>query len=205
MPPTTISCSLQIASPPEKNYFVFGGIRNPLDDAVSLYLKYRSDHKNKFTDPEKLRKRKRLADYVARIKFRFIHENAADFPTYFRRFYKIPYNTWSDLSHRDFDFVIRFEHLQADFARALQLIGIEQQRPLPVVNPTSGKSRDYLAYYTPDIVDRAKRVFGPYMKQWGYDFPANWGETAIPWYHQVEFEFYNLFRGLYWRYLRMRI
>lgn len=196
---------LKIATPEEREYFVFSAIRNPLDDAVSLYFKYRSNHKRKFTDPEKLRKRKRLADHVARLKFRFIHASEADFPLYFRRFYKIPYNNWSDLAHRDFDVVIRFEHLQADFARALQLIGVEQQRPLPVVNRTSGKGRDYASYYTPEIIPRAKRVFGPYMRQWGYEFPAAWGTTTVPWRHQAEFEFYNLFRGIYWRYLRARI
>jgi hypothetical protein len=196
---------LKTATPAEREYFVFSGIRNPLDDAVSQYFKYRSNHKNKYTDPDKLRRRKRLADYLAQLEFRFIHEREADFATYFRRFYPVPYNNWSDLSHRAFDFVIRFEHLQADFARVLELLGIEQQRPLPEVNRTSGKRRDYLAYYTPDIIPHARRVFGPYMKQWGYAFPPEWGETEVPWYHQAEFEFYNLFRGFYWRYLRARI
>jgi hypothetical protein len=196
---------LNVATPEERGYFVFSSIRNPLDDAVSLYFKYRSNHKDKFTDPAKLRKHKRIADYVSRIKFRFIHRADADFASYFRRFYKIPYNNWSDLSHREFDFVIRFEHLQEDFAEALRRIGIEPKRPLPTVNRTSGRSRDYLSYYTPEIIPRAKRVFGPYMAQWNYQFPPEWGATTVPWQHRAEFEFYNLFRGLYWRYLRARV
>lgn len=196
---------LKIASHEEKQYFVFAGIRNPLDDAVSLYFKYRSDHKQKFTKlAEKMRKKRRLADYAAAIKFRFIRDTEADFPTYFKQFYKIPYNTWSDLSHKQFDFVIRFENLQEDFATALALIGIDQQRPLPIVNKTSGKERDFLSYYTPDIIPRAKRVFGPYMKQWGYEFPREWGDDEVSWWHRAEFEFFNLFRTVYWRYVRSR-
>jgi len=196
---------LKTASSEEREYFVFAGIRNPLDDAVSLYFKYRGDHKQKFTAlAENRRKKRRLAEYAAAIKFRFIRQHEADFPTYFKRFYKIPYNTWSDLSHKQFDFVIRFENLQNDFARALELIGIEQKRPLPQVNKTGGKSRDYLSYYTPEIIPRAKRVFGPYMRQWGYSFPPEWGDEPTPWLTQVEYGFYNRFRNIYWRYVRYR-
>jgi hypothetical protein len=196
---------LKVASPAEKNYFVFAGIRNPLDDAVSLYFKYKSDHKQKFTRlVENTRKKQRLADYAAALKFTFIRSTAADFPAYFKKFYKVPYNTWSDLSHKQFDYVIRFENLQEDFATALALIGIEQARPLPQVNKTGGKARDYISYYTPEIIPRAKRVFGPYMRQWGYAFPAAWGDDTVTWWTQAEFEFVNLFRNLYCRYMRFR-
>ena len=142
---------------------------------------------------------------MAVVRYRFIKRTEADFATYFRRFYHIPYNTWSDMSHRDFNYVIRFEHLQADFARVLELIGLEQKRPLPHVNRTGGKERDYLAYYTPDIIPRARRVFGPYMEQWGYGFPPEWGDAPVPWWVRGEYAFYNLFRNLYWRYVRERM
>lgn len=196
---------LKIATPEEKQYVVFSCIRNPLDNAVSLYCKYRSDHKQKFSDPKKYKNRHRLADRVDMIRYRFIKDHDADFSTYFKRFYKIPYNDWSCMSHRDFDFVIRFENLQEDFARVLRMIGIEQVRPLPVVNRTGGKERDFLAYYTPDIIPHAKHIFGPYMQQWGYAFPPEWGDTALSWRTRMEFQFFNLFRQVYWRHLRSRI
>lgn len=197
---------LRRATPEERSYFVFAGIRNPLDDAVSLYFKYCTDHKQKFTAlADGRRSRRRLAEYVAAARFRFIRRTEADFPAYFRRFYRIPYNTWSDMGHRDFDFVIRFENLQADFARALELIGLEPKRPLPQVNRTGGKGRDFASYYTPEIIPRARRVFGPYMEQWGYSFPAEWGDAPLPWWVRGEYAFYNLFRGLYWRYVRERV
>jgi len=196
---------LKIANAEEKRYFVFAGIRNPLDDAVSLYFKRKNDHHGQWTKRAKPIRDRRLFDHVGMIEFNFIKNTDADFPTYFKRFYKIPYNNWSELSHRKFDFIIRFEHLQEDFAKMLKLIGIEQKRPLPVRNKTAGRDRNFLSYYTPEIIPRAKRVFGPYMKQWGYEFPPEWGETSVPWWNQAEFEAFNLVRHCYWRYLRGRI
>lgn len=38
---------------------------------------------------------------------------------------------------------MRFENLQADFAQVLNLLGIEQIRPLPVINRTSDKKSDF--------------------------------------------------------------
>ncbi len=194
---------LKIASDEEKKYFVFAGIRNPLDDAVSLYCKLENSHHKIWTGTVK--RNKRLADYINLAMFRFIKRTEADFSTYFKKFYKIPYNTWSDLSHGEFDFIIRFEKLQEDFDDVLRLIGIEPVRPLPVVNKTNKQADNYLSYYTPEIIPRAKRVFGPYMRQWDYQFPREWGETAIPWWNQVEFGFFNVFRRVYWKFLRSRV
>jgi hypothetical protein len=200
----TYDAFLKIASAEERKYFVFAGIRNPLDDAVSLYCKLASGHHKIWTDPSRLKK-KRLVDRVRLTMFHFVKENEADFPTYFKKFYKVPYNTWSDLSHRTFDFIIRFECLQEDFENALRLIGIEPKRSLPVVNKTNKPEENYLAYYTPEIIPRAKRVFGPYMRQWGYTFPREWGEAELSIWNQMEFELFNVFRRVYWRYLRTRV
>ncbi len=193
---------LKAANDEEKAYFSFSCLRNPLDDAVSAYLKFKSDHKSNYTDPEKLKRRKSLFRYVELKRFNFIQDNDADFAAFFLKFYTIPYNNWSDLSHRELDFVIRFENLVDDFGRALELIGIEQKRALPWINKTAGKGRGFLSYYTPETIGRAKRVFGPFMKEWDYEFPPAWGQHAVPWWNQLEFEFFNLFRRFYWRYLR---
>jgi hypothetical protein len=196
---------MRIATPEEKAYFVFSGIRNPLDDAVSLYFKYLTDHKHKFTDPDRLRRTRGLVTFLSLQRFHFVRMAQPDFTTYFRRYYRTPYNNWSSLSHKQFDFIIRFEHLQEDFERALRLIGIEPKRPLPKVNPTEKKGRDYLSYYTPEAIAHAKRVFGPFMKQWGYAFPPEWGDGEISRWDQLQFEFFNIFRTVYWKFLRFRI
>jgi hypothetical protein len=196
---------LKIASPEEKKYFVLAGIRNPLDDAVSLYFKLRNGHHKSWTDPSNREANKKVADRVRLMMFDFVKDTRADFPAYFKKFYKVPYNTWSDLSHYKFDFIILFEHLQQDFDSALRLIGIEPIRYLPVMNKTEEREGDFLSYYTPETIPQAKRVFGPYMKQWGYEFPREWGADSTPWWNQLEFEFFNVFRRVYWRYLRAHI
>jgi hypothetical protein len=197
---------LKTAGPEEKEYFVFSCIRHPLDDAVSHYFKYKTDHKGNFTDPKRQIKRQRgLVGKLNQRIFNFLQSTEADFPTFFMKYYRLPYNNWASLSHKEFDFIIRFENLVDDFAKALHLIGIEPVRPLPVINRTGKREKTYLSYYTPETIGRAKRVFSPFMKQWGYEFPPEWGETSISWWNQLEFDFFNLFRNMYWRYLRFRI
>ena len=196
---------LKIATPEEKEYFVFSCVRNPLDYAVSQYFKYVTDHKHKYTDPNRLKRLRGIVAQLYRQRFDFVRQHQPTFASYFERYYRTPYSNWSMLSHKNFDFIIRFERLQDDFAEALRRVGIEPVRPLPHTNPTGKKNRDFLSYYTPDVRDRAKWVFGPYMQKWGYEFPPDWGKTQISSWNQFQFDFLNAFRMVYWKYLRNRI
>ncbi|NJN96772.1 MAG: hypothetical protein HC875_23010 [Anaerolineales bacterium] len=47
---------LRIASADEKKYFVFSSIRNPLDEAVSIYTHFKTNPYQIFTNPKKLKK-----------------------------------------------------------------------------------------------------------------------------------------------------
>jgi hypothetical protein len=197
---------LKFANDEEKKYFAFSSIRNPLDDAVSRYFKLKTNHRERYTNREKVKRRRKLV--VERIEdrlFDYIQQNDADFETFFLKAYRVSYNDWSALSHNGLDYVIRFENLQGDFSTVLGLIGIEQNRPLPTRNKTGSRQSDFLSYYTPPTIKRAKRVFGPYMKQWGYEFPPNWGSQSISKWSQVEFEIFTFFRSLYWKHFRYRI
>jgi hypothetical protein len=196
---------LKVAKPEEKEYFVFSGIRNPLDDAVSRYFKLKTDHRNQYTDPAKLEKHKRIYDRVERFIYHDLEKSDADFEKFFLKYYVLPYNSWASMGKKHYDYVIRFEHIQEDFNTALRLIGIEPEQPLPARNSTSNRKRNFASYYSPKAIRRARWVFGPFMKQWGYEFPTEWGEYSIPWAQKMEYEFLNLFRGIYWRYLRSRI
>jgi hypothetical protein len=69
------------------------------------------------------------------------------------------------LRHEKFNFIIRYENIQDDFAEVIKLLGVEQKRDLPLKNKTQGKKNYFTSYYTPDIYDRAKRVFVSYMKK----------------------------------------
>ena len=202
---------LRKATPEEKEYFVFSGIRNPLDQAVSEYFKCKADHKNKFTDPRKLSRKMGWYQEIVKQKdlqrFRFVQKQGATFADYFLKFYKLPYSNWSVMDHHQFDFVIRFESLQEDFAQLLKLLKIEQKRPLPQHNKTVQKNlkESWSHFDTPELIARARRVFGPFMQEWEYTFPESWGSVPISWSHQKEYDFVTTFRIFYWKYLRRRV
>jgi hypothetical protein len=194
---------LRVASPDEKRYFVFSGIRNPLDEAVSIYFKYKTDHRRRYSQMEA--RRTEVTGSATRAdaaRYRAVHAEGVDFGTYFRRYYRWPYNNWSSLHHKRFNYIIRFEQLQAGFAEALRCAGIEPKRPLPLVNRTSEKRDDFWSYFSPDLFPQARRVFGPFMHEWGYTFPPEWGEIALPPRILMEYRAVNLFRNFYWHYLR---
>lgn len=198
---------LRIANAQEKIYLVFSCIRNPLDQAVSLYYRLRTNHKGTYNNSKSLRKNAGDVTNTDMKKFDYIRKTDSDFSTYFKKFYdlkyfyRFPYDNPSRLSHRAFGFIMRFENLQNDFTKVLKLIGVEQKRPLPLANKTSEKRDDCLSCYTPEIYDQAKRVFGPFMKRWGYDFPPEWGDTTLPWLTQAHFHILGSIRYFYWRYL----
>ena len=217
---------LRIATEDEKRYFTFSCIRDPLDDAVSRYLKLVTDHHQRFSHPVKAKysvgikraeliaqgdpsslpkpRRRSVVDLMENRRYRFVRRTHADFPAFFRRYYHLPYDNWARLDHGNFDFLVRFENLQEDFATVLGILGVEQDRPLPVINRTTGKA-DFASYYTPDTIERAKRVFGPYMERWGYAPPAEWGKPSFPRVHRAVYDALGVPRTIYWRHLRGRI
>lgn len=203
---STYEAFQKTASEEEQRYFVFSVIRNPLDQAISHYFKFKTNHRGQFASTKRLNKLKGLNKltykYTYLRQFRFVQENDPAFSTFFLKFYRISYNNWSSMSHKNFNFIIRFENLSDDFVEALNLMGIKSQRPLPKRNETAQRDNDFWSYYAPETIGRAKRVFGPFMKKWNYKFPPEWGDMSIPWWHQLEFEFFDAFRRLYWKYLR---
>jgi hypothetical protein len=196
---------LRRASPDEKRYFVFSTIRNPLDDAVSKYFKLRTDHKGAFGDPERAPKHARLLNRLLDSRmFSYVRRTGADFPSFFLRYYVLPYDTWASLSHERFDYVMRFERLADDFEAVLRRIGIEPKRPLPLVNPTSERQRSFEDYYPPHTWRRARRVFGPYMERWGYRLPGSWGIDGPTAADRLAYRAYSAVAGVYWRHIRPR-
>lgn len=189
---------LRVATPEQRHYFVFSGIRNPLDERVSMFFKLRTDWKQKYSRGTKTRSLSaRQRDLYA-----FVADDQADFPTYLRRFYRHPYDNDTLIYHRQMDAVIRFEHLQEDFSDVLRRLGLTQVRPLPVVNKTSERG-SYLDYYPPAIRPHAARVFGPFMRKWGYPLPEAWAGIRVPSSSMVSFRILGLFRYIYRRYLHL--
>lgn len=189
----------------ERDYYAFSCIRNPMDTVVSHYFKLRSQHFD-FENPNKLAARNMLNRLIYKNRnlgqLQFIRDHDADFVAFFLRYYKAPYSNWSILSHKQLDFVIRFEDLADDFSRVLKILGIDQIRELPVRNSTRQRSRHFHSYYTDDAIKRAKAVFAPFMQEWNYDFPKEWGEVRPTAGLLLQYKALNLARRLYWSYLK---
>jgi len=196
---------LKTATEDEKEYFVFSCIRNPMDLVVSTYLKFKLNHKGKYTDPDKLRKNGGVISERMLKRFYYTQEEGIDFPDYLYRFFKIPYDNWSSLAHHKFDSVIRFERLQKEFAEVLDQIGIQQERQLPVINQTESKVIDFLSYYKTDKARKHSiRVFGPFMRKWGYIVPPDW-ELPRMLFAEMNFQIFSHLRKFYWRFGRQII
>jgi len=189
---------LKIATDEQKKYFVFSGIRNPMDTVISVYSKFATNHKGKYTDPEQWRKNggyvkdKRLELYSD------IKNSQLNFQDYFLKYYKVPYDKWDRLDHEKFNYIIRYENIQNDFRTVLEKLKIEPVRDLPRLNKTGGKE-DYTQYYTPEIRKRTVFVFGPFMDKWGYSFPEDWNIKKTPLTSTVLFNLLGIRRTLIWR------
>jgi hypothetical protein len=193
---------LRQATDDEKTYFAFSGIRNPLDVAVTRYVHLKDNVKEHFTDAWSVKVRNSMAGRLERRIYDWVQRTDASFEAFLSRWYLLPYDTWTSLDHEKIDMVLRFEHLPDDFAEALRRIGLEPVRPLPVVNETPGRERDFAGYYTPAAIRRAAWVFGPYMEQWGYEFPESWGPVRVPGWSKLLMRFVRVYRAIYWKYLR---
>lgn len=163
----------------ERGYFVFCGLRNPLQIPVSLYLKYRNTPVDRLWLGKAEKKHNRnpvtvVHDFVSRRKVAFAQKEETSFDDYFLRYFHAPYDDWSRVTLPYCDAVVRFERLQEDFAAVLETLGLQAVRELPKRGNAVSWSHDPASYYGPRSVARAKRVFGPYMQRWGYHFPPSW-------------------------------
>jgi hypothetical protein len=194
------------ATEEELSYKVISGLRNPMDICVSNYFKFKTDHENRYSQP-RLMKHGLLRRYIMRWwnvrQYKNIMGKNESFEEFFMRAYSIPYASWSILEHDNFDYIIRFESLQSDFDKALEILGVEKVRDIPVANKTAEKTKVFWDYYESDKAKRrAKFIFGPYLKRWNYDFPESWNNIKVPWYSFAMYNFFNVLRKIFWIYLR---
>lgn len=187
------------AASPQRLYFVFSGVRNPLDEAVTYYFRYKTDHQGRYSSPANWKCNGGSVSDHSVAQYRFISDHQADFATYLRRFYRKPYDNWSNMAHRRMDYLIRFEALQADFAAVLERLGIEPVRPLPVLNKTAGRRRTFSEYYPPELRPWAARIFGPFLLHWGYRLPPEWGALRVPLSSRLLFHLLRPLRRVRWR------
>tara|TARA_B100000073_G_scaffold297428_1_gene262511 strand:+ start:476 stop:1249 length:774 start_codon:yes stop_codon:yes gene_type:complete len=166
---------LSIASPTEKKYLVFAVLRNPMEIAVSVYEKMRTNAKGNYCNKKLYKENGGHISKKQRDQFNFIKTNKASFQQFFLKYYTKPLTNLSDLTIKHCDYIIRYENLQEDFLKVLKRCGINEARNLPKFNTTKDKKKDILFYYNEEIRARAKYVFGPFFDKYNYNFPENWG------------------------------
>jgi hypothetical protein len=170
---TTLNEFLAQATPEQRRYFRFAGLRHPLDDAVSTYFKFKTNHYGVYTNPDVFVENGGWVTSEQRSQFHFINDAHVDFPAYFERFHcGRVFSGRQGHELREVDFVIRFEQLVHDFAEAIRLLGLPVVRPLPVYNETSDRDRSFLDYYPHELLVRAQDIYGPFLLRHGYDLPA---------------------------------
>lgn len=193
---------VRVAPKEQREYFTFSAVRNPLDVAVTRYVRLKDDVQQLYRDPRKVAYRNSLASRLERRVHAWVQQTDADFEQFLRRWYLLPYDTWTTLDHRRMDAILRFETLSADFDATLRQIGITPVRELPVRNATPGRDPAWERHYTPGAIRRAVWVFGPYMERWGYTFPASWGAVRVPRWSRLLYWIAHAFRSVYWTYFR---
>ena len=196
---------LRVANEDEKKYFVFSTIRNPLDEPVSLYHKYRNGDPELFErfSPDSKGIHFWLYNLVRRGQVKAARDENTTVTEFFRSFYRYPYDNWSSTTREHCDFTIRYEYLQEDFSEVLRRLNIEQVRPLPIVARSEGRKKASSEdYYEGEDRVHAMRIFGPFMKRTHYTFPESWGPYKGRFIDELRFRFYGLFRHLYWKRLR---
>ena len=172
----TLGEFLNTAEAREHRYFVFATVRHPLDAALTSYFKMKTNHRGRFTS-ERLRNTPSVTRRHIEL-FEFVRSGAS-FPDFLVKFQPGVYNNAYLLLHRRFDYVMRYERLQEDFAEVLKRLGVRQIRPIPVVNRTNQKTATFWDYYPQGIREHAMRLYWPYMRRWGYDFPEDWGNPRF--------------------------
>jgi hypothetical protein len=72
-------------------------------------------------------------------------------------------------------------------------------RDLPRLNETKNK-KEYSTYLEFDSIDIAVNIFAPFMQEWGYDFPDEWGDVQIS---RRDIIFYEIIKTALSAYVRL--
>ena len=192
----------EVATPEEKNYFVFAVLRHPMDIVITAYEKMKANIKGNFTNPKLFTENGGHITKKQRERFEFIQEYKPTFQQYFKRFFQHPYDNLASLTLENCDYVIRYENFADDYLLALKKVGVVNPRPLPVANKTAGKRREIFKYYTDEIKEEAISVFGPFLEKYNYSFPQSWGDVRASKKSRFQFIFFGILRKINQRYFK---
>ena len=78
----------RVATADEKTYFLFSGIRDPMDEAVNVFFRHRTNHQGRYTRTRQTMNRGLTSRQVER--YRFASDEQVSFADFFRRYYRAP-------------------------------------------------------------------------------------------------------------------
>jgi hypothetical protein len=188
---------LKNASKEEKTYKVIACSRNPLDISVSQYTKMMNNANGNYSNESLLRKNGghlKQSEFDLAQKF---WQKQGTYDDFLNQFYKVPFDSFLSVTASYCQYVIRFDHLQEDFEKALLSCNIEPQRPLPIVNKTEKKG-SYEDYFNHKNQKRALHVFGPYMLEHNIPFPSVWKHPKVSILSKFLFLIMAKARKFYW-------
>ena len=135
---------------------------------------------------------------------KIMREQKMDYDTFLKKYYRFPFDNWLSITKPYCHVLIRFEHLQEDFEKALKYCGISPKRPLPIVNKTTKKESSFESYYNHKNKELSLSIFGPYMLRHEMKFPNDWRYEDIKlgwrlWYYAL-----SKIRAFYWIFISYR-
>jgi len=180
-------------------YFIFAGVRNPLDEIVSEYIRFVSNHRMSLSN-----KKFYLNEGGWRSKrdlkiFKMIQKYNLSFLEFVKLTYPYPYIYTNDISLNGHycDFIIRFENLYNDLYKVFELLNLPKIEELPKIESSITKDKQkFLEYYknlNPKEIEYIKGIFGPFMVEWHYKLPENWTNKEI---NQIDLFIYNILKKL---------
>ena len=172
-----------------KDFFVFGTVRSPLETICTQYRKLVYDHRERFSRADK-----RSSWSVTKTHKQMFADvqGGLNFEQFLRKYFRHEYHNFYLTGSKNFDYVIRHEALQQGFDEVMRSVGVGDPVEIPKINQTEGK-KNVEDEYAPEVRPHAINIFGPFMKQWGYQFPEQWG-VVMP---KMSFQYrYRVLEGL---------
>jgi len=180
--------------PRADEFFVFAAVRNPIDEAASVFLKFANNHKGNYTNEGQYLEHGGWVTARKRRIFQLVTQEG-DFANFIRQFYNLPFTSAINVNRQYCHRILRFETLEVDFFNTLESLEIAIKRPLPIQNNTANTAkRDLLISNVSNGIYMS--TFGGFMREWGYSLPD--GTTPkLSWRALLYYELIKAARGAY--------
>jgi hypothetical protein len=173
-----------------KDYLIFAVVREPLEMVFSVYNKFLTNPHNTFTDSKYFIENGGFVSKKARENYQWFQHNKPTFKEFLVKRYKyIPYDNNLSINSEYINEFIRFEHLNEDFHRIINTIGLKPKRDLPLYNRTKK------IYDNKDEVSQSEYMSFFGMHKWMNRGFYNYGmSNKPPFINRVYFHFFQKIR-----------